>query len=334
MIPYVARRLAQAIPLLFGIATLTFVVIHLAPGDPMDAHIERIVQRGGGSERAIVMAEALRERFGLDQPLHVQYGRWLSNFVRGDFGTSFIHRRPVRDLLVEAIPYTLQLTLLAMLLETVIGVGLGVVAAIRQGGWTDRVVTLGSLVMLSIPAFWLALMLVLLFSVQLGWLPTSQTRSMDYEFFSLGGRIADRLRHLVLPLAVLGVASSAGTVRYMRNRMLDVLNEDYIVAAQARGLSERRIVTRHALPNALAPIITRFGLSLPFLLGGAAIIETIFAWPGMGRLVVEAVQGRDYPVIMATTMMGAVLTVFGNLLADVLQAWIDPRVRLGERDRS
>lgn len=334
MIGYVFKRLLQAIPLLLGIATLTFVVIHMAPGDPMDAYIERMMERGGGGEQAIQAAEALREKFGLDQPIHVQYYRWLSNFVQGDFGTSFARRRPVLDLLAEAIPYTLQLTLLAMLLETLVGVALGVVSAIRQGERTDRIITLGSLVMLSIPGFWLALMLVLVFSVELGWLPTSQTRSMDYAFMSAGEQVLDRVRHLILPLAVLGVASSAGTVRYMRNRMLDVLNEDYIVAAKARGLSERRIVTRHAVPNALAPIITRFGLSLPFLLGGAAIIETIFAWPGMGRLIVAAVQGRDYPLIMATTMMGAVLTVLGNLLADVLQAWVDPRVRLGERERA
>lgn len=333
MISYVSRRLLQAVPLLLGIATLTFVVVHLAPGDPMDAYIERIMRSGGGPP-AVEAVEALREHFGLDQPLHVQYGRWLSNFVRGDLGSSFVHRRPVLDLIVEAVPYTLQLTLLAMLMQTLLGVALGVFSAMRQGSGADRVITLGSLVTLSIPGFWLALMLVLVFSVQLGWLPTSQTRSLDYELLSLGGRIVDRLRHLILPLLVLGVASSAGTVRYMRNRMLDVLNEEYIVAAKSRGFGERAIVTRHALPNALAPIITRFGLSLPFLLGGAAIVETIFAWPGMGRLVVEGVQSRDYPVIMATTMMGAVLTVLGNLLADVLQAWVDPRVRLGQREGS
>jgi len=330
---YILRRTLQAIPLLFGIATLTFVVIHLAPGDPMDAYIERLMRSGRGPA-ALEAVEALRVKFGLDQPLHVQYGRWLSNFVRGDLGDSFQYRQPVTDLLARAIPYTLQLTVIALLLEIVIGVALGVASAIRQGTRVDQGITLASLVMLSLPGFWVALMLILVFSVQLGWLPTSQTRSLDYELLSWSGRLIDRLRHLILPLAVLGSASAAGTARYMRNRMLDVLNEDYIVAAKARGLAQHQIIIRHALPNALVPIITRFGLSLPFLLGGAAIIETIFAWPGMGRLVVEAVQTRDYPLIMATTMMGAVLTVLGSLLADVLQAWVDPRVRLGEREGS
>jgi len=177
-------------------------------------------------------------------------------------------------------------------------------------------------------------MLIRVFSVQLGWFPTSQPRSMDYEFLSAGGKILDRLWYLVLPVFVLGVASAAGTARYVRNRLLEVLNEEYVVAARARGFRERVVIVKHALRTALIPVITIYGLSLPFLLGGATIIETIFAWPGMGQLTVEAVRGRDYPIIMATTTIAAALTVLGNLLADIAYAWADPRVSYDGKRRA
>jgi peptide/nickel transport system permease protein len=228
--------------------------------------------------------------------------------------------------LAEAIPYTLQLTFLAVLVDALFGITLGIVSAVKQYSLLDKAVTVGSLIIYAIPGFWLALMLVLVFSVNLGWFPTSQTRSMDYEFLSLWGKVADRLWHLVLPVFVLGVASAAGTARYMRNRLLEVLSEDYVIAARARGFKEHVVIMKHALRNALIPIVTIYGLSLPFLLGGATIIETIFAWPGMGRLAVGGVSGRDYPLIMAVTLIAATLTVLGNLLADVTYAWVDPRV--------
>jgi len=297
-------------------------MIHVAPGDPMDIYLESARRRQMDPQ----VIEMIREKYGLDQPVHVQYVKWLSNVVRGDFGESFRHRRPVTSMLAEAIPYTLQLTVLALLFDAIVGIALGILSAVRQYSRLDKLVTVGSLVVYAIPGFWLALMLVLVFSVQLGWFPTSQTRSMDYDLLSLGGRIADRLWHLVLPVFVMGVASAAGTARYMRNRLLEVLNEEYVVAARARGFTERVVIVKHAVRTALIPIITIYGLSLPFLLGGATIIETIFAWPGMGRLTVEAVGGRDYPLIMATTTMAAVLTVVGNLLADIAYAWADPRV--------
>jgi peptide/nickel transport system permease protein len=236
-------------------------------------------------------------------------------------------------LLVEAIPYTLQLTLLAVLLDALIGISLGIISAVKQYSLWDKAITLGSLIIYAVPGFWLALMLVLVFSVHLGWFPTSQTRSIDYEFLSLWGKIGDRLWHLALPVFLMGITSAAGTARYMRNKLLEVLGEEYVTAARARGLSERVVILKHALRNALIPIITIYGLSLPFLLGGATIIETIFAWPGMGRLAVNAVGGRDYPLIMATTMVAAVLTIFGNLLADIAYAWADPRVSLDDKKR-
>lgn len=326
---YILKRLLYAIPLLWGIATVTFFMMRLAPGDPLDMYLEPQRQRRVDPE----VIELLRQKYGLDQPIHVQYVRWMGNVLHGDFGESFRHRRPVSHLIAETIPYTLQLTVLAVLFDALIGITFGIISAVKQYSLLDKVVTLGSLIIYAVPGFWLALMLVLVFSVHLGWFPTSQTRSMDYEFLSAWGKIGDRLWHLVLPVFVLGIASAAGTARYMRNRLLEVLSEDYVIAARARGFTERFVILKHALRNALIPIITIYGLSLPFLLGGATIIETIFAWPGMGRLAVGGVGGRDYPLIMATMLIAATLTVMGNLLADVTYAWVDPRVSYDSKKR-
>lgn len=319
---YIIKRLLQAIPLLLGIATITFFVVHMAPGDPMDMYLEPRLQKQVDPE----MIELMRQKYGLDQPIHVQYLKWLGNLAKGDLGESFRYRRPVASLIRERVPYTLQLAVLALLFDAVFGISLGILSAVKQYSLVDKAVTLGSLILYSIPGFWLALMLVLVFSVNLGWFPTSQTRSLDYELLSWSGKLLDRLWHLALPVFVLGAASAAGTARYMRNRLLEVLSEDYVFAARARGLKERTVILKHALRNALIPIITIYGLALPFLLGGAVLIEKVFAWPGMGLLAVEAVSGRDYPVILATSMIAAVLVVIGNLLADVTYALVDPRV--------
>lgn len=319
---YVFKRLLQAIPLLIGIATATFVIVHIAPGDPMDVYLDKEMQ----TEVSPQVIELLREKYGLDQPLPVQYVKWLRNLAHGDLGESFRYRRPVASLIAERIPYTLQLTILALLLAALLGISIGIISAVKQYSATDKTITLGSLVIYSIPGFWLAVMLVLVFAVNLGWLPTSQTRSLDYQLFSTSGKIFDRLWHLVLPVFVLGVASAAGTARYMRNQLLEVLNEEYVVAARARGLPERRVILKHALRNALIPIVTIYGLHLPFVLGGAVLIEKVFSWPGMGLLSVEAIEARDYPIILATSMIAAVLVVLGNLLSDVVYAVVDPRV--------
>ena len=319
---YVIKRLLQAIPLLLGIATVTFFIVHIAPGDPMDVYMEERYRREVDPQ----VIELLRKKYGLDQPLHVQYVKWLGNLAKGDLGESFRYRRPVASLIAERIPYTLQLAALALLFDALFGIALGIFAAVKQYSAADKVVTLGSLIIYSIPGFWLALMLVLVLSVNLGWFPTSQTRSLDYELLSTSGKILDRLWHLVLPVFVLGVASAAGTARYMRNQLLGVLSEEYVLAARARGLRERAVILKHALRNALIPIVTIYGMALPFLLGGAVLIENVFAWPGMGLLAVEAIGGRDYPIILATSMIAAVLVVLGNLLADISYALVDPRV--------
>jgi len=329
MLKYTLKRLLFSVPLVLGIVTATFFMSHLAPGDPMDMYLEPQRQRQVAPE----VIERLRTKYGLDQPIHIQYVAWLKNLAKGDLGESFRHRRPVRTMLAEAIPYTLQLTLLAIILDALVGITLGIISAVKQYSKLDKTVTVGSLVVYSIPSFWLALMLIMVFSVNLGWFPTSQTRSMDYDGLTLIGKVLDRLWHLVLPVFVMGVAGAAGTARYMRSRLLEVLNEEYIVAARARGFREKTVIVKHALRNAMIPIITIYGMSLPFLLGGATVIESIFAWPGMGRLTVDAVGGRDYPIIMATVMIAAILTVFGNLLADISYAAVDPRVSYDAKRR-
>lgn len=320
---YVITRLLQAIPLLLGIVTVVFFIMHLAPGDPLAEMEERLAARN--VDPAVI--ERVREQYGLNDPLGMQYVNWLGDLARGDLGTSIRYGRPVSALIAEALPFTLQLTVLALFFDALIGIPLGVMSAVRRGSGLDRGVTLAALVVYAVPGFWLGLMLILVFSVGLGWLPTSQAMSFDYEQMSFFARLGDRLWHLVLPVFVLGVASAAGTARYVRNRLLDTLGEDFILAARARGLSERTVIYGHALRNALLPLITIYGMSLPFLIGGAAIIETLFAWPGMGRLAVEAVTGQDYPVMMAVTMIAAGLTVIGNLLADIAYGIVDPRVR-------
>jgi peptide/nickel transport system permease protein len=327
MLAYTIKRLLVSIPLVLGIVTITFVMIRVAPGDPLDMYLEPQRQRQVDPE----IIELLRQKYGLDQPIHIQYIRWISAVAKGDFGESFRSRRPVSRMLAEAIPYTLQLTILATLFDAFLGILLGIIAAVKQYTALDKAVTMGSLVVYAIPGFWLALMMVMVFSVHLGWFPTSQTRSMDYEFLSIWGKLGDRFWHLVLPVFVLGIGSAAGTARYVRNRLLDVLNADFVWAARARGFKERVVIVRHALRNALIPVITMYGMSLPYLLGGATVIERIFAWPGMGNMAVSGVGGRDYPVIMATTLIAAVLTVLGNLLADITYAVVDPRVTYGGR---
>lgn len=324
---YILKRLLQAIPLLIGIATITFFIVHLAPGDPMDMFLDARYHRQIDPE----VIELLRQKYGLDQPIHVQYVKWIGNLLHGDLGESFRYRRPVATLIAERIPYTLQLTILALLLDALVGITLGIISAIKQYSLVDKTVTLSSLVIYSIPGFWLALMLVLVFSVNLGWFPTSQTRSFDYELLSWSGKLLDLLWHTTLPVFVLGIGSAAGTARFMRNRLLEVLSEEYILAARARGLKERTVILKHALRNALIPIITIYGMAFPFLLGGTVLIERVFAWPGMGLLAFEAIGSRDYPIILGTSMMGAVLVILGNLIADITYALVDPRVTYGEK---
>ena len=317
MTGYIARRLAQSIVLVFIVLTITFFLLHLAPGDPMARYYHPDI--------APETVEIIRERLGLDRPLLEQYVRWMGSFVRGDFGVSLHYNRPVRALLAEAIPNTLRLTVAALFLHVVLGVLLGMLSAIKRYSLFDKVNTVTALFVYSIPSFWLALMLILVFSLKLGVLPSSHMQSIGG---GLGGwaLFIDRLRHLALPAFVLGVASAAGMARYMRGSMLDVLREDYITTARAKGLPEKKVFFKHAFRNAAIPIVTLVGLSLPFLLGGAVVTEEIFSWPGMGRLMVDAIYARDYPVVLAVNFVVAVMVILGNLFADVGYALLDPRI--------
>ncbi|HEX8395604.1 MAG TPA: ABC transporter permease [Longimicrobium sp.] len=325
MIAYLVRRLLGAIPLLLGILTLIFFVLHMAPGDP--------VLKFASPNVSPEVLDQMRRNFGLDQPLHVQYFKWLWSFVRGDFGYSFGQMRPINEILPEILWNTLQLTLISLVVIFVVGMLIGIVQAVRQYSLADNVLTFIALFFYSMPSFWFALMLILIFSLhagQAGWplsLPASGMTSIDYDYLSAGGKAGDRLLHLILPAIALGIGSAAGVARYMRGAMLEVIHQDYIRTARAKGLSERTVIFRHALRNALIPIITLLGLYLPFLLSGAVLVETIFAWPGMGRAIVEAILARDYPMVMATSFVIAAMVVFGNLLSDALYAVVDPRIR-------
>jgi peptide/nickel transport system permease protein len=325
MLGYLLRRILGAIPLLLGILTIIFFIIHLAPGDPTARFFNPNV-----SPEVI---EQMRRNLGLDQPLHVQYVKWLASFLRGDFGYSFGQMRPISEILPDTLWNTVQLTLISLVVIFAVGMLIGIVQAVRQYSLADNVLTFVALFFYSMPSFWFALMLILLFSLkanQLGWpfqFPAAGMTSVGYEFMTTGEQIRDRVSHLILPSIALGIGSAAGVARYMRGSMLEVIHQDFIRTARAKGLSERTVIFKHALRNALIPIITLLGLYLPFLLSGAVLVETIFGWPGMGRAIVDAILQRDYPMVMATSFVIAAIVVAGNLLSDVLYAVVDPRIR-------
>jgi peptide/nickel transport system permease protein len=323
---FLLRRLLGAIPLVLGIATIVFFVLNLAPGDPVAMYSAPNV-----SPEAL---EQMRRNMGLDQPVHVRYLRWMGSMLRGDFGVSFARNQPVRDIVIEILPNTLILSACAVLLAFLGGILIGVLQAIRQNSATDSVLSLISLFFYSMPSFWLALMLILVFSLGARnlwdwpiWFPASGMTSIDYPFMGLGEKVRDRLMHLFLPSLSLALVLAAGISRYMRGSMLEVIRQDYIRTARAKGLSEGVVVFKHALRNALIPIVTLFGLYLPFLFSGTVFIETVFAWPGMGKLVVDAIGQRDYPVVMAGAFIFALMVVVGNLVADILYSLVDPRIR-------
>jgi peptide/nickel transport system permease protein len=315
---YLIKRLLLALLVVLGVLTLSFLCIYLAPGDPV-AMYER-------PDIKTATVDNLRHQMGLDQSVYRQYLDWLKNLFRGNLGVSFMQHRPVLEILVEAIKNTVQLTVTVLLLQFPIGIAIGVLTAVRYKTFLSRTVHAFLLFCYSMPGFWLALMAVMLFSYQLGWLPAGQMRSFVTEpgFWPMA---VDRLRHLILPVLVLALPMIAYTARFVRTAMIEILSRPYIINATALGLSRKTIIWKYALRNALLPLVTLLGIYIPFLLGGTVITEYIFAWPGMGRLTVQAIFSYDYPVIMATTMTAALAVVFGNLLADMLYAVVDPRVR-------
>lgn len=318
MAGFLFRRIVQSVLLVFIVLTVTFFLLHLAPGDPMAKYYHPDI-----SPQTV---ELIKKRLGLDRSVMEQYFLWMGSFARGNFGFSLQYQKPVSELLGNAIPNTLRLTITALVLHIVVGVVLGVISAIKYNSLFDRINTVAALFLYSIPSFWLGLMLILIFSLKLGILPSSHMQSVGYQNLQGMELFVNQLKHLILPAFVLGVASAASMARYMRGSMMDVLREDYINTARAKGLSNGKVYMKHAFRNASLPIVTIVGLSLPFLLGGSVVVEKIFSWPGMGRLMVDAIYARDYPVVLAINFVVSALVIGGNLLADLGYAILDPRV--------
>lgn len=326
MIVYLVRRFFYAILTFLGITVATFTLIHSVPGDP----ISFFAGRGGIKSLSPELVASLRAEFHLDRPLPEQYLHWLRGIVTFDFGHSVIDRRPVREVVIEKLPATFQLNALAFLVAASLGVPIGLWSASRSGRLTERASAVGFFLLYSLPSFWVALMLIQFFSVRLNVLPLFGMVSDDYEYLNAGGRLADRMQHFVLPALTLTYAQLAIFARFSKSAVTEVIRQDFITAARAKGAGPIVVMWRHAFRNALLPLITLLGLMIPYLLSGSVIVERIFQWDGIGLLYYNAILARDYPVIMALTVVTAVITLFASVLADVLYAFADPRVRLGE----
>lgn len=323
MTTYLLKRIAMLVPLMLGITLITFTVIHLAPGEPVDMQMAMNPKVGKEAR------ERLTKFYGLDKPLHEQYFTWLGKLARLDLGRSFSSdNRPVLDKIKERLPITLSLNIIALVMEFGLAIPIGVIAALKRNSRFDKGTTAFVYLGIAMPNFWLALLLMYLFGVSLNWLPISGLHTLGYESYSWLGRVWDLGKHLILPIIVASFGALAGVSRYMRSGMLGVIGQDYIITARAKGLSERVVIWKHALRNALLPLVTLLGFSVPGLIGGSVIIETIFSIPGMGQLFYQGVMSRDYPVVMGILVIGALLTLLGNLLADIGYALADPRVRL------
>jgi len=321
MLFYFLKRLSFIPPLLIGISLLSFLIIHLAPGKPSPL----------GAEMSPKISYQARERlmklYDLDKPVLFQYWRWLGRLATLDFGRSFIDDEKVSQKILRRLPVTLTINVLSLILILIISIPLGLISALRQNSFFDKTTTVFVFIGFATPTFWLALLLMMFFGIKLGCLPIAGLTSLNFPDLRLGGKIIDLTRHLILPVFVSAFTGLAGLSRYSRNNILEVIRQDYIRTARAKGVSEGRIIFKHAFKNAMLPIITILGLSIPSLVGGAVIFETIFAIPGMGLLFWEAVMARDYPVVMGLVIIGAILTQLGILLSDLAYAWADPRIR-------
>jgi len=319
---YSIKRALLMVPILLGITLLSFSVMHMAPGGPAEAQMEFSAKASAEAR------ERLRKLYGADQPVHKQYLTWLKKFVTLDFGEAFADGRKVKDKILERLPITLTINLLSLGVVLLIAIPIGIMSATHQYSVLDRATTMFVFVGYSMPHFWMALLLIYLFGVQWGVLPISGKESLDTTGFTTLQWLMDRAEHLVLPVFVSAIGGLAGFSRYMRNNMLEVMRQDYIRTARAKGLPESTVIYKHALRNALMPVITILGLSVPGIVGGAVIMETVFGIDGMGRLMFQAVFSRDYNVAMGILVPAAVLTMLGNFLADIGYALTDPRVRL------
>ncbi len=315
MVAYTLRRLVQAVVLLFIVSIVTFALIHSAPGGPA------LLSNPDLSRDQIAR---MSEQLGLNDPLPIQYGRWIGNLLQGDLGVSYNSITPVTALLADRLPNTLLLAGTALIVSILVAVPLGVISAIRRNSALDRIVTSFSFFGISIPVFWLGIMLIVFFSVQLRWLPSGGMSTIGEEF-----SIRDRIEHLILPVFVLSMANLAELTRYTRSGMVTVLGEEYIRTARAKGLAQKSVILGHALRNALIPVVTIIGVLLPRAVSGAAITEAVFTWPGMGSLAVDAATTRDYPVVLGTTLTVAAVVVLSSLITDLAYGYLDPRIRVG-----
>jgi len=314
---FVVRRLVQAVPTFFGITLLSFIILRLAPGDPVTLMV-------GGTQgmRAEDLA-AMRSAYGLDQPLPIQYLSWLAHLLSGDFGRSFLYKRPVIEMIQASLPNTLLLAGLALTLTVVVGVPLGIIAARFRGSWLDQVIRVVGVMGHAIPAFWFGLLFILILSVQFRLFPVGGMLTIGKDAFD----IPDRLAHLVGPVLTLSFAGIANYSRYMRAETLEVLGQDYVRTARAKGLQENIVLFVHALRNALLPLVTALGTQIAFLISGAIVIEQVFAWPGMGRMTYDAARSKDYPIVMGVVVISSLVLMLSYLARDVAYGLVDPRIK-------
>ena len=333
-IGFIVERLLQLVPVLLGISLVVFLMMELTPGDPVDIML-------GDQPATAEQRESLRRDMGLDLPPVQRFVRFVTNSVRGDFGRSFFHRRPVAEVIGERLPATIELTIVAMTIALALAIPLGVLAAVRRGSLIDKAATVVSLVGVSMPGFWLGIMLILFFAVQLGWMPVSGRIDFEFEVPRITGMVLfdslvqgrfsaflNALHHILMPAVTLGLAMAALLMRVTRSAMIEVLQQDYIVFAEAKGLSRARVLVRHALRNALIPVVTVAALETGYLLGGNTIVEMVFGWPGLARVIVEGIYSRDFPLVQAGVLVIAVIYVTVNFAADVLYTLLNPRVKL------
>jgi peptide/nickel transport system permease protein len=320
MLFYVVRRMLQIVPLLIFISALIFLLLYLMPGDPLYRMLQDIPNlRAEDYER-------LRKLYGFDDPVYVQYWKWLWQLIQLNPGYSREYGQPALDIIWPALKNTLVLTITAVVIGKLVAILLGIYSAVRQYSVGDYLLTGLTFIAYSVPAFWLGLMMIIVFSVRLGWLPTSGIVNADLTP-GTWSYVIDWIKHLILPVAVLAISEIIQVQRFMRSSLLEVLRQDYLTTARAKGLSEGVVIGRHALKNALIPVVTIIAVTMPRVVGGSAVVETVFAYPGMGRLLFTSIMGNDYVVAMTVVMIIAMTVVFFNLLADILYGWLDPRIR-------
>jgi len=317
LLKYIVRRVLKAIPMLFMVSIIIYGLLQAMPGDPLDMYLEN----PSATPEAI---EAIKRSYGLDQPVYIQYLNWLKGIVTGDWGRSFMSRRPVLELILEKLGPTLQLSGTAFLIALLIAVPLGITGAIKKGKAFDNVTSTMTFLGISMPSFWFGMMLQLLFAVRLKWLPTAGRTSLVGEN---AGSFGDVVLHLIMPSIVLSLIYIASWARYARSNFVEVMNQDYIRTARAKGVKERTIYTLHAMRNALIPLVTVVMLDIPAIFSGAVVTETVFAWPGMGSFFNDALNKQDFPLLMGILMINAILVILSNLIADILYAVLDPRIK-------